>query len=230
MTNPLDFFSPDELQAYALALKLEGMAFYLPPSEPFLQNLMDGGLLDEWPLAGDAPLTLRGLQLMREALAGTQPANLLPELRHDYTALFVGLEQVAAPPWESVYCSRDHLLFEKQTLEVRDAYARYGLQIPKLEHEPDDHIGFELLFLSHLVAKAADALAGHEMASAQEYLQAAQEFLRAHPQCWVDQFVERVDGHASSDYYRGLAFLLAANLDCLEEMLSAAFATQEILA
>jgi TorA maturation chaperone TorD len=227
--NPLDSFCPDELQAYALALKVEAMAFYLPPSEPFLASLLRGDLLNEWPLAPDAPLTLRGLQLVRAAL-GVPPANLLPELRSDYTALFVGLEQVDAPPWESVYLSRDHLLFDAQTLEVRAAYARYGLQIPKLDHEPDDHIGFELLFLSHLLGEAAQALTQGDAPAAQARLLAAQDFLQAHPQRWVDQFAARVDRFAGNDYYRGLALLLLSSLAGLEEVLCAAFASREVQA
>ncbi|MBK8797751.1 MAG: molecular chaperone TorD family protein [Anaerolineales bacterium] len=134
------------------------MAFYLPPSEPFLTNLCVEALLADWPLAPDAPDVAAGLHLLRTTLCEENAVQaLLPALREEYTVLFIGLERVAAPPWESVYLSRDHLLFDEQTLQVRDAYAAFGLQIPHIDREPDDHIGFELLFLAHLMQQAAHA-------------------------------------------------------------------------
>ena len=209
----------EELRVYALALKLQAIAFYLPPSEPFVASLLGDDLLAEWPLAPDYPATRRGLQLLHNALGGGEPPALLTVLRADYTALFVGVDHVTAPPWESVYLSRDHLLFDTQTLEVRAFYARFGLQIPKLDREPDDHIGFELLFLSHLMEQAAQALE-HDDASAADYLlAAAQDFVQAHPRRWVDLFAARVDRHARSDYYRGWAQLLLGSLAALPAIL-----------
>ena len=213
--SPRSELTGEELHVYALALKLQGMAFYLPPSAAFVAGLMADGLLDEWPLGADHPATRRGLEWLRTELAAHDPAALLPALRTDYTALFVGLDRVAAPPWESVYLSRDHLIFDVQTLEVRDAYARFGLQIPKLDREPDDHIGFELLFLSHLMELAAQARDRGELAEVDGLLAAAQEFLQAHPQQWVPLFVERVDRAAGTGYYRGWAQLLLGSLAAL---------------
>ena len=164
---------------------------------------------------------------MRDAVRSAPAAQLLPALRSDYTALFIGLEQVEAPPWESVYLSPDHLLFDVQTLEVRGAYAAYGLEIPNLEHEPDDHIGFELLFLSHLLAGAAEALAGGDAPGAAQRLLAAQVFLQQHPQRWAGQFAERVERFAGHDYYRGLAWLLLGSLAGLDEVLAAALPEQQ---
>lgn len=226
--NPIDALAPDELHAYALALKLEAMAFYLPPSEAFLAHLVEGDLLEGWPLGPDDPLTQRGLRLVHGALQ-LPAGQLLPALRSEYTALFIGLEQVDAPPWESVYLSPDHLLFDVQTLQVREAYAAYGLEIPNLDHEPDDHIGYELLFLSHLLAGAAEALAQGEAPAAAapaaaERLRAARAFLHEHPQRWAGQFAERVDRFASGDYYRGLAFLLLGSLAGLDAVLAAVLA------
>ncbi len=218
--NPIYTFSPDELQAYTLALKLLAAAFYLPPSAPFLATLDDGELLAEWPLAPDSPLTEQGLALLRAGVASAPAAELLPHLRSDYTGLFVGLEQVGAPPWESVYLSREHLLFDVQTLAVREFYARFDLQIPKLEREPDDHIGFELLFLAHLLEGAGGLLADGQIQPAQARLQAAQAFLAAHPQQWAEQFAARVRERAQTDYYRGWACLLLGSLAGLVALLT----------
>jgi putative dimethyl sulfoxide reductase chaperone len=228
--NRMETFSPDELQAVALALKLEAAAFYMPPGEPFLASLDGGELFADWPLAPDTPATQRGLQLLRSVVANVPPAVLLPELRSDYTALFIGLEQVDAPPWESVYLSRDHLLFDEQTLAVRDSYARFGLQIPNIDREPDDHIGFELLFLSHLVQQAAQALENSDAAGAEYLLAAAGQFLAAHPQQWAQLFVERIDRYARTDYYRGFGYLLLGSLEALSTRLNDALPAGQLAA
>lgn len=221
--NTFDVVSFDvvsaELQVCGLALKVLATAFYLPPAEPFLASFSTAELLADWPLASGDPATERGLQLLRALFDRTQPTALLPALREDHTALFIGLMQVDAPPWESVYLSRDHLIFDQQTLEVREFYARFGLQIPKLDREPDDHIGYELLFLAHLMEQAACALDAGDVATAVHALEAARTFFAAHPQQWAVFFIERLTQRARTDYYRGLASLLEGGMKALAPLL-----------
>lgn len=220
MTEPQLALSGETLRAQALALKLLGMALYLRPTEPFLAHLRQDDLLTEWPLLPADPNGSRAVQTILADLRSAPLSDLLPSLNSDYTALFVGLERVAAPPWESVYLSRDHLLFDEQTLRVRETYARFGLQIPRIDREPDDHIGFELLFLSHLAELAAQALDAGDPASAVDYLAAGRDFLIRHPQRWAHLFAERVERSAATGYYRGLAQLLLCSLDSLAALLN----------
>jgi TorA maturation chaperone TorD len=205
----------EDFQVYGLALKVLATAFYLPPAEPFLTGLSAEELLADWPLAPDDPDTAYGLQLLRTLFGNAQVAALLPALREDHTALFIGLTQVAAPPWESVYLSRDHLIFDQQTLEVREFYARFGLQIPRIDREPDDHIGYELLFLAHLMGQAARALDAGDVEAAARLVGAAHTFFVEHPQQWVAFFIERLAQRARTDYYRGLAYLLKGSVKAL---------------
>lgn len=209
----------EELQVYGLALKVLASAFYLPPAESFLTSLSAQGLLTDWPLAPDDPDTEKGLQLLRALFDRAQPADLLPALRADYTALFIGLMRVEAPPWESVYLSQDHLIFDQQTLEVREFYARFGLQIPKLDREPDDHIGYEFLFLAHLMERATRALDAGDIERAIHLVAAAREFFATHPQQWAGFFIERLAQSARTDYYRGLACLLKGSMTALAPLL-----------
>lgn len=85
--------------------------------------------------------------------------------RDDAMHLFGTLGRPLAEPHESVWLSREHLLFEEQTLQVRACYRRYGLGLVDQGREPDDHIGFELLFLAELLGLLAGAweeMAPHE--------------------------------------------------------------------
>lgn len=214
--------SSEMLFICAVAFKLLGTAFYHQPNQQFLITLREGRLLEEWPLRPDETETACGLYLLRDALAETDTPALLKAVRDDYMALFVGPEHVVAPPWESVYLSRDHLLFDVQTLQVRDAYARFGLQIPQIDREPDDHIGFELLFVSHLADLAAQALERGHADEATHCLSGARDFLDAHLKKWASLFTERLERHAQTGYYRGLGHLLLGSLATLDEMLPGA--------
>ena len=50
------------------------------------------------------------------------------------------------------------MIFQEQTLHVRQWYSRFGLQVVKLHKEPDDHIGLELEFVAHLANLALQAI------------------------------------------------------------------------
>lgn len=217
----------ETLDSYALALNFLGMAFYAPPAQEFLTILATNDLFDNWLLPEENAQTAQGLSLLRAALVSAPPAALVRPLRDDYNALFVGPDHLLAPPWESVYLSSDHLIFDEQTLAVRAAYSRFGLQIPRIDREPDDHIGFELLFLSHLAKLAAEALANDDPSQATQTFDAARAFLQAHPQQWVHLLVERIDQHARTDYYRGLAHLLLGSLASLNDFLLAPLPSRE---
>lgn len=209
----------ETLGAFALTFRLLGMALYLPPTEQFLKELGNGDLLTEWPIGLEEPETVSGLRLLRCTLDSERVSTLLPAVYEDYLALFVGPGHVSAPPWESVYLSRDHLLFDEQTAQVRKAYSRFGLQIPHIDREPDDHIGFELLFLSHLAGMAANSLEIDNTPEAMQYLAAARDFLYTHPQQWATLFSGNLDKHARTDYYRSLAQLLRGSLSALDNIL-----------
>ena len=153
----------------------------------------------------------RGLTLLRAFLSGWDE-SLLPGLVQDYHRLFIGLGDVLAPPWESVYLGADHLLFEAPTLAVRQFYARFGLQAPRLNNEPDDHLGLELGFVVHLCALALRVAEEDDTAALDRHLQALREFLRDHLLRWAPDCFARTLEHARTDYYRGVATLARGTL------------------
>ena len=220
MIIQLSTLSCETLGTLALAFKFLGAAFYAPPAETLLASLRDEDLLSDWLLPSDDANTAQGLGLLRTFVVSADLPGLLNLARTDYNALFLGPDALLAPPWESVYLSPEHLLWDDQTLGVRAAYAHFGLQIPRLDREPDDHIGFELLFLSHLCDQAADALEKGLVAEANKIVAAARDFLHAHTQRWAGLFAERVTRSARTDYYRGLAYLLSGSLSYLDAALA----------
>lgn len=75
-------------------------------------------------------------------LAETLPAVDARAVQEEFWYLFGALGPAAAPPWESVYLDREHVIFGAETLQMRALYARFGLVF--------DHIGLELEFLARL--------------------------------------------------------------------------------
>lgn len=199
------------LAGQTLAYGFLSKAFYTPPTTEFLNTLASQNLFAEWPLPAGRAETAQGVQFLRTFCAAWDKLQL-GVLTEDYYRLFVGPDRLLAPPWESVYRSPDHLLFDAATIAVREAYQAFGLQAPNLSSEPDDHIGLELAFMVHLSRLALTAIEEKNECLLEQTLQAQRKFLREHLLEWVPRFVEDVKRHASTDYYRGVACLLLGTL------------------
>lgn len=195
----------DRLDGLAGACSLLARTFLAAPDEALVARLAEPGTLGQWPMVRD-PLTLQGIASLTVGVA-----TPLDDLVRDYTALFI-VPPLPAVPWESVYRSRERLVFEKETFDVRRAYAAFGLRAPMLNREPDDHIGLELSFVAHLAVAALDAVELGDGEKAQRALVAQQDFLRDHLLTWAPQFTACVRENAATGFYRGVADLCEATL------------------
>jgi TorA maturation chaperone TorD len=128
-------------------------------------------------------------------------------LEDDYTRLFIGVGQTLAPPYESVYLGEEHILFERETLEVRKWYEKHGLRVPELHVVPDDHIGYELFFVARLCERAASLMDSGEAEAADKIRNDTRRFVDAHPNRWVGLFVRRILEHSRTDFYAAIGLL-----------------------
>jgi TorA maturation chaperone TorD len=140
-------------------------------------------------------------------------------LRDDFNRLFIGPNKVLAPPWESVYFSSDRQMFQIQTLEVRNWYARFGLEIVNLNKEPDDHLGLELEFIAHLAHLALEAQTNGNEEQFTQTLEALRQFMKQHPLRWAQACLIAIDKNARTDFYRGIALLVSGALQELTVVL-----------
>ena len=202
----------ETLLGHALAYGILGRLFYEEPSADLVAELRAGVYDGEWVIDGGDVTVGRGLALLAEQLTDWSEEQVA-ELRYDYHRLFVGPGRLLAPPWESVYLSAEHLLFEAETRAVRSFYRRYGLQAPNLGHEPDDHLGLELAFMLHLCVLALDALEHEDHDTFDGLLEAQRSFLGKHLLQWAPMCLNRVLEHAESDFYRGAAYLALGTLE-----------------
>jgi TorA maturation chaperone TorD len=212
----------DVLAGEMLLCSLAGRALYAYPDRAWLSSLITEDVFAECPFACDQDDMQKGLAMLR-GWAETHRSGLTGEafdyLCHDYNRLFVGPEAVLAPPWESVHFSADRLVFQKETLDVRAWYARFDLQIVNLNHEPDDHIGLELEFLAHLARLGLDALDAGDAQRFEQLLDAQRQFFVQHPLRWAPKWCYTVTKHALTDFYRGVALIVAGGLSELAAVL-----------
>jgi TorA maturation chaperone TorD len=111
-------------------------------------------------------------------------------------------------------------------LAVRAWYKRFGLESEKIYQEPDDHIGLEMVFLSHLAGLGARALTEQDRDRFEELLNAQHEFMEEHLGAWVLPWCSQVKQHAKTDFYMGLAYLIRGAIVTLAEELDVELANE----
>lgn len=209
------------LTAEMLVFGLLGKALHSYPDEAWLYSLAKEGVFKELPLESDVPEVQRGSTLMQawtENMLSSKESTFAA-LLSDYNRLFIGPDKLLAPPWGSIYLTKERLIFQEQTLEVRNWYRRFGLELNNLYHEPDDHIGLELSFLAHLAQLALQALKNQDAVALDNLLHDQHDFLIAHPLRWASMWCDLVDQHAQTDFNRGIALLANGALKEAELML-----------
>lgn len=198
------------LTGETLLFGLLGKILYEDLDKDWLELLIRDEVFTETPIGAEQVEVQKGLELLQRWSSENQ--NGISEaqfkaIQKDQLYLFIGIDKVLAPVWESVYFSQSRLVFQEQTLQVREWYARFGLQIERLNKEPDDHIGLELSFLAHLAAQALQAIDQDDMECFQGVLQAQRDFQTEHILRWGPAWAKLVDKHAETDFYQGLAHL-----------------------
>jgi putative dimethyl sulfoxide reductase chaperone len=179
--------------------------FWEPLSEQSFKEICENGNLAELAQMS------KGGQLLQSFFEKKTPQ--LHEEQAEYQRLFVGPGPIEVPLWESVYRSKDHLLFEETTFQVRKLYHRFGLQYHKENNEPDDHLLIELEFLIYLIDSSLQELQiPHQCRttphSFEDVYEAQIEFLEQHLCKWVPKFCSKMLESTESLLYQGAALIL----------------------
>ncbi len=128
-------------------------------------------------------------------------------LRRDYTALFVGPQNLLAPPYGSVYLEpAKRQVMGESTQDVMRLYRQAGLEVSREFKQPPDHIRLELRFMSQVIKGVIDALsesdADWERAGALVNTQLG--FLQRHLVAWVKPFTHLITENSSTGFYSAL--------------------------
>ncbi len=198
------------LTGESLLFGLIGRALYREPDSSWLDELITEGVFDEAPFGEDLPEIQQGLEMLQlwseKNRKGVSPADF-KRLKEEHLRLFVGIDKIPAPPWESVYFSEKRLTFQQQTFQVREWYNRFGLQLERIDQEPDDHIGLEMVFVAQLAILAVKAASEGKQETVAEFIQAQRDFLTDHLLLWGPVWAKVVKKEAVTEFYCGLAHL-----------------------
>lgn len=201
----------DFFVGHGLAYGFLARVFYEVPDAELVRSLVEDDLLADWPIESRQENLQSGLNLMRDFCRGWNDEHL-SVIKRDFQRLFIGPDRLPAPPWESVYRSPEQLMFEEQTIQVRQAYARMGFSAPTQYNEPEDHFGLEMMFLVHLCGLGIAALEQDSSESLDYVLDAMRSFFSEHLLAWTPRFLNDVAQSAQTDYYRGAALLASGSL------------------
>lgn len=147
----------------------------------------------------------------------------LEKSRSEYTRLFIGPAKLPTPPWESVYVTKERLIFQESTLKVRQCYLKYHFLPVHYRSEADDHIALELDFMYNLSHLAETAFQEDKSDEVVKILGDQKAFLEEHLLVWVPQFVSQLEAATNHPLYEGIAFILEkflrADLLVIDEIL-----------
>lgn len=130
-------------------------------------------------------------------------------LAADYADIYLN-HSFGASPCESVWIDEENLIMQEPMFQIREHYKMHGLEVPDWRLRTDDHLVYQLHFLSHLFGGAAP----------KSDLEPAARFMDEHILRWIGAFAERVSARSTTGFYAGLAQLTAAYLEELRELLA----------
>ncbi len=134
----------------------------------------------------------------------------LERVRRDHMKLFVGPEQLLAPPYGSIYLDGQRELMGPSTKAVERLYAQAGLrQADELKDAPD-HVRVELDVMPLCIERTIDAVDASEWERAEALVRVQAALLQNHLSRWVTPFATLVRAGAATEYHRRVADLLEA--------------------
>lgn len=225
--------APDSLDRFAAAWHTLAALIARPPTQQVYESVLR--LAGQWPLlSGKGPAAKAAEHLARSRAS----AEGEEALRQDHLRLFVGPGKQQATPYSSVYLNPSGLVFEPETLQVREFYTRFGVERTNAGKEPDDHIAAELQFLAFLANGALDEMqrAGQSTSSggngsgpgaafgaarseppaaaSNRYTEGLREFLEQHALLWHGHLGALITEQARTAFYRAVGqWLVGAAVD-----------------
>jgi len=206
----------EKLAERVFAYSLLSRFFIDEPNKEFIALLINNNLLATFPCPKS-----KGAQVIDFSLKDPQvlePA-FIDSLKGSYNNLLLGPSKKMAAPYESVYRNPKKLVFQEETMAVRQFYQKYGVLPEKFQQEPDDHIALELKFMQILAEKSYEAFKKNQFNKAKKLLLDQEKFLQEHLTKWVFDFVVQVRQNTDSDFFQGAALLLSEYLEFEQENL-----------
>jgi TorA maturation chaperone TorD len=169
--------------------------------ESGFQFLKDMALLQSFDQNLNCAFITSANKVMKEIDEHKDDVGYMKMLKLDYKRLFVGPDHIVVPLWESIYRTKEKLLFGESEITVRRYYQLFGLHVN--DREPADHFSLELSFMARLCAMSI-------IESKQIFivLETQRLFLEEHLLKWVSVLAEEVSVNTKTIFWSGVTVLV----------------------
>jgi TorA maturation chaperone TorD len=215
MTPNLNDRHRNILKGYNMLLYFSGTMIMFDPSQECIHDFWTKGILKNLPVTSHNPRFLLAASQLRQSVKDA--SDNIKIMRKDFLDLFTGTGNPLAPPYESVYKSKDHLMFDKQTAEVRDFYNTYGWESKFKGNIPDDHLGIEMLFLTLMIEKYLEF---EDKTCEDEMKNEIKRFIDKHLLSWIPQWNAHIQEHSQTLGYKGIGNLVYASIEDIYGLMS----------
>lgn len=199
-----------QFEGQMLVCALLAKALYGMPDKDWLNGIIAKRTFDAIPfgsLLAEVAAARSTLVEWTDSVPDGLDDNMFATIRDDHTRLFVGPGKLPSAPWESVYVNKDRAVFQRETISVKNWYARFEMVLASDYNEPADHIGLEFGFLAHLSDLTLAASAIRDGEQVKRLIDAQRGFLAQHMLPWIPRWANDVVNHARTELYRGLGWL-----------------------
>lgn len=144
------------------------------------------------------------------------------DLAVDYARIFLAAgvyEGDTAVPYESVFTSEEGILMQDARDDTVRAYRTYGMAVDPELNVPEDHLGFQLEFVSMMCGKVSALLREGQGSEAKAVMGDLADFVRFHLLNWVPALQERVAHYAEFAFYPAIVQITIACLEDTEQVL-----------
>lgn len=197
------------LKGYNLLLYFAGSMIMYEPDEECVTDFWTDGLLKTLPVNSRNSRFVEAVSLIRNGCK--DKSSCISMLQNDHQRLLNDGGVPVAPAVKSAYCGA---VSGNAAESVSEFYNSYGWKFRSRYNFPDDNLGIELLFLTLLIDKYMDF---DDQACRIEMGKEIRRFTELHLLSWIPLWNERMQEHASTSSYKGIAVLIYA---CIEDIYS----------
>ncbi|MFA9487237.1 MULTISPECIES: Tat proofreading chaperone DmsD [unclassified Mannheimia] len=181
------------LEWISLSGRLLGTLFYYSPNELQAQAVLylfsESEWAQQWPIQhSEIPALITN--------------GLKQDISRDYQALFIGPNELAAPPWSSVYLDEESVIFGESLLNLRAFLQKHQISFSLGTNEPEDHFGLMLMLSAYLAENKPELLA---------------EYLGSYLLNWAYRYLDLLSEQQDYPFYQGLALLAKDTLHSWQE-------------
>lgn len=166
--------------------RLLGAIFYYEPNVEQVRSIISffhqPNWADEWGIEVSSEI---------QSLVKAEPTE------QQFQALFLGPNDLPAPPWSSVYLDPESVIFGNSLLALREFLSTHQITALGKQGEPEDHFGLMLMLAAYIAETKPDLL---------------NEYLSQHLLPWSTHFLTLFAQNTNVPFYQGIALLAKETL------------------